>query len=101
MKITLHGHLYGARSTHDGSMSYEFTGYDMRKWESYGKDGLMHICEQSIEVDIPSDFDPRPAQVAALHACKEAARAEFAAKIVEYDRKIAELLCIENGVVES
>lgn len=57
----------------------------------------VEVGEHSFEVEVPDDFDPRPQQVAALRAQKEKDRAEFAAKVVEYDRQINELLAIENG----
>ena len=53
------------------------------------------ICEQIFTVEIPVDYDPRPALVKNLEAKKTQARAEFAATVVAIDRQINELLAIE------
>jgi hypothetical protein len=48
-----------------------------------------------IEYEIPDDFDPRPAQVAALQAQAEKLRAEFAKSITDINSRIAQLTAIE------
>jgi hypothetical protein len=53
------------------------------------------IDSHDIEVEIPDNFDPRPAKLAALRKLKQDVKAEFAAKVVEIDRRINELLAIE------
>lgn len=53
------------------------------------------ICPHEFEVETPDNFDPRPQQVAALKAKQQKVRAEFAARIVELDRQISELTCLE------
>ena len=58
-------------------------------------DGRVVVSPHSFDVDVPDNFDPRPHMVASLRAAKEQARAEFAAKVTEYDRKINELLALE------
>lgn len=53
------------------------------------------IGEQAIEVEVPDDFDPRPAQVAALVKQKEELRAKFSAAVKELDDRINSLLALE------
>lgn len=53
------------------------------------------VSEQIVTIDAPEDFDPRPQMVAALEAEKEALRAAFAARVVELDRQINQLLALE------
>jgi hypothetical protein len=53
------------------------------------------VCEHSIEVEIPDDFDPRPQQIAALDEQINKVRAEFTARINELQDQKARLLAIE------
>lgn len=45
--------------------------------------------------DIPDDWDPRPAKIAALEELRRKVRAEFAAKITEIEGEISKLLSLE------
>lgn len=54
------------------------------------------IGPYEFEVSIPDDFDIRAAKITSLRELKQNVQAEFAAKVVEIDRKINELLAIEN-----
>lgn len=49
------------------------------------------VNEQTVAIEAPEDFDPRPQLVKALEAEKDA----FAARVVELDRQINELLALE------
>lgn len=53
------------------------------------------IRPHSFEVEVPDDFDPRPAQVAALREKREKAAATFSAYVAEIDASISKLLAIE------
>lgn len=54
------------------------------------------IREMDIDLDIPDDFDPRPAQIAALEAQRQKARADFELLMNTIDGKIQSLKCIEH-----
>lgn len=51
-----------------------------------------------IEVELPDDFDPRPAQIAALQAKQKQAAADFHVMNTELMRKINELQALEMTV---
>lgn len=59
-------------------------------------DGWTLVREQMFEVEVPDNFDPRPQMVKALEAEKEKARAEFAKRVLEIDKRINELLALEH-----
>ena len=54
------------------------------------------VKQQVFDVDVPDDFDPRPQMVKALEAEKEKARADFAKRVMEIDKRINELLALEH-----
>ena len=57
--------------------------------------GYIKVQAHDLEIEVPDNFDPRPQQVAALQAEQKKVRAEFAARIVELDRQISTLTCLE------
>jgi hypothetical protein len=77
----------------DGKPEIDLYTFDPRKYESSADVAV--VREMPIEIEVPDDFDPRPQLVANLEAAKLKARAEFAAKVTEIDRRISELLCLE------
>jgi hypothetical protein len=75
-----------------------FITYDPRQFDTKDPYPRVVVAEHSFEVEVPNDFDPRPEMIELLRAAKDQARAEFAAKVTEYDRRISQLLAIENTV---
>jgi hypothetical protein len=73
----------------------DFKTYDPRQFDHMK--GYAVVCEQTIEVEVPDDFDPRPQLVAELEKAKQQARADFAAKVTAIDAQIQRLLCLENA----
>lgn len=57
--------------------------------------GIAIVREQSIEVDVPDDFDPRPDLIKGLKEKERKARADFQATLTEIQRRISELEAIE------
>lgn len=53
------------------------------------------IAEQVFTVEIPDNFDPVPAQVAALEAEKRQAMAEYQAKVADINERLSKLQAIE------
>lgn len=96
MKQTITGYVYWQQNKYMKEPLYIFERYDMRTWGADSQDGRVYIGEHSFEYDVPDDFDPRPGLIAGLEADKQKARAEFAAKVAEIDRRISQLLALEN-----
>jgi hypothetical protein len=67
--------------------------FDPRK--TSGFPNVVVVSERQIEVEVPDDFDPRPAQIANLQAEEVRARAAFTSRISEIRRQIGELTAIE------
>jgi len=57
-------------------------------------DNYTLIGPVEVQIEVPDDFDPRPAKIAALEAKKQEIRAKFAAAMTEIERKISELQAI-------
>ena len=53
------------------------------------------VSEQTVTVEVPADFDPRPQMVAALEAQKRQAAAEYHKLVTDINRQINELQAIE------
>ena len=54
------------------------------------------VSEHEFEVEVPDNFDPRPAMVESLEEQKRLAQAEFSKKVMEIDQRIQSLLAIEH-----
>jgi hypothetical protein len=64
------------------------TAEDMKLWG-------VPVRQQSFEVEIPDDFDPRAPMLSGLQAELEKTRNEFAAKVAKINEQIARLQAIE------
>jgi hypothetical protein len=99
MKTTINGFItYRAPRWKDAKPEVSFLTYDPTDYDKTDDNPRIVVREHSFEIEIPDDFDPRPKMVAALVAAKEKARADFAAQCVAYDRRINELLALDNCV---
>jgi hypothetical protein len=56
------------------------------------------ICPVEVEVEIPDNFDPRPAKIAAIDAQIASVRAEMTARVTELMEQRSRYLAIENTV---
>jgi hypothetical protein len=95
MKHTITGHVYWQQNKYMKAPKIRFNEYDMRTWGEDSRDGHVHVCEHSFEVEVPDDFDPRPGMIASLEQERTAVRAEFARRIAELDDRISKLQAIE------
>jgi hypothetical protein len=92
MKAIQKGYVYYVK--------YDFDDKPHLAWHSSNTMGN-HTAEwvlvgpQDIEISCPDDFDPRPAQVAALDEQIAKTRAEFTARINELQDQKNKLLCLE------
>jgi hypothetical protein len=59
----------------------------------------VYIGEQAIEVDIPDDFNPVPAQVRALEELKAEEVKKHVIRMAEINEQLSKLLCITNDAV--
>ena len=91
MKKTLKGFLHMSTELWDGGRLILYS-CDMSHNTSMG---AAFIKEVEIEVEIPDDFDPRPAQIAALKEKQTKAAAAFHAMNTEIMRQINELQALE------
>jgi uncharacterized protein YlxW (UPF0749 family) len=64
------------------------TAEDMKLWG-------VPVRQQSFEVDIPDNFDPRAPMLTGLQAELQKTRDEFAAKVAKLNEQIARLQAIE------
>lgn len=58
-------------------------------------EGYINVCEASVEVEVPDNFDPRAAQVEALKRQKQAVMADFQKRVTDIERQIAQLTALE------
>ncbi|MFY4712201.1 hypothetical protein [Burkholderia glumae] len=92
MKVTINGFIF-ARPAHDGSLNFEFSNYDVTKYDNQAA----KVREHSIDFDVPDDFDPRPGIVENLEREKTNIRAEAEVRVTDIDRMIQTLLAIDNA----
>lgn len=84
-------HIYWSENKYTPELSrfVLFTSKDMSQY------GYVYVKPVEIEVEAPTDFDPRAAKLASLREEEKRVRAEFQARITELQRQQSELLAIE------
>lgn len=92
MKQQFHVHLYHRETIASESPFVLFSSSTM------GDSWYTYVGPVTVEAEVPDDFDPRAAKIAALRAEKAKLRAAFAARVKELDDRINSLLAIENTV---
>ena len=95
---TIKGFITWRTSPYAKEPEISFLTYDPSQFDKGDPYPRVVVSGHAIEVEVPDNFNPNPQMVAMLMAQKEKLRADFAAAIVEYDRRINELLAIENTV---
>ena len=93
MKVQIKAFVCYEKPWRDGDSGFCVQSFDPTP---YGHERIL-VCEQTFEVDVPDNFDPRPQMVKALEAQKEKARKEFAATVMRIDKQINELLALEHS----
>lgn len=88
-KHTITGYLYQVQYSWEDKPRVTFTTYEQSNDPDYAL-----IGPHSFEVEVSDNFDPRPAQIAALEAKKQEIRAEFSKRVMEIDKRISELQAI-------
>lgn len=78
--------------THDkynpADREFDFFTFDPRKSKNWPD--TVVVCEHSIEIEVPDDFDPRPGLIAALKEKERKARADFEALCTDIRRQISQ-----------
>lgn len=66
-------------------------------WLPFKPIGDMYLDSgaNTIEVEVPDNFDPRAAQVEALKRQKQAVMADFQKRVTDIERQIAQLTALE------
>ena len=89
------GYVYWQQTRNMAKPVFVFDRYDRRKWDESSRDGHVFIGEQTIEVEVPDDFDPRPQMVASLDAEIAQVRAAMSVRIKELQEQKNRLLALE------
>lgn len=80
----------------DGSTDYSREEWRPAVWPLRvdDQDNRVFISEQQVTVEVPDDFNPVPAQVAALEAQKAAALAEYQKAVAQINDRLSKLLAL-------
>jgi len=94
MKKTLKGFL------HFSAEPWNYGELVLRHRDYTGETDMNEILirEIAVEIDIPDNFDPRPAQIKALEAKQKQAAAAFQTMNTEIMRQISQLQALEVAV---
>lgn len=90
MKVTIDGFINWCPSAYAGDPEFHFHPCDMN-----GYSGYVMVMPYSFEVEIPDDFDPRPAQIAKLKEDRRELQAKFALDLMNIEASISKLLALE------
>lgn len=92
MKVQIKAYVCFKQPWMKGEHGFSIRPYDPTEYDR----SVVLVREQMFEVEVQDDFDPRPQMVKALEAEKEQARADFAKRVMEIDKRINELLALEH-----
>ena len=92
MKHKITGYVTYEKSKYDGKPNIDFVTY--KPTQKIWPDTVI-VCEHSIEVEVPDDFDPRPELIKGLQEQQQKARADFEKLCTDIQRQISELTCLE------
>ena len=91
--ITITGFIHVIQEQWDDNPTYTFmSAKDMSKY------GYTMVCQHTIEVAIPADFNPVAAEVAMLEKTKEDLADDYHIAVRRIDDRIKSLLCIGHTV---
>lgn len=90
MKIKIEGHVHWLKRSWQPEGSFGFANHPMGNISDY-----TDVCEATVEVEVPDNFDPREAQVESLLRQKQALMAEFQTRCTEIERQISKLTALE------
>lgn len=91
MKIKTTVHIHFVKYSWETQGRFEAMSYQIKDDVNYS-----YVGAQEIEVDVPENFDPRPAQIAVLEAQKQKVMADFQKSVTDINRRISELNALEQ-----
>ena len=94
MKVQIEGFINYRKENYDHKDFHgmHFHHHDMSEF------GYVTVMPFSFEVEVPDNFNPIPAQVAALEKQKRELKANFAMELMHIEDSISKLTCITNEV---
>ena len=69
---------------------------EVKSYKPEDSDRLVFVSETTITVEVPEEFNPIPAQVAALEREKLAALAAYQKSVADINERLSKLLAITN-----
>lgn len=93
MQVTINGFITWRQYEWENKPTYSFSMYNPQ--ELHINDEFV-VMEHSITVDVPEQFDPRPAQVAALREQKQKLREKYLEAVAEIEERISKLLALSH-----
>lgn len=92
MKVEIKGYVLFGQYEHEarwgGKPYFTFKDYDP-------SEGFVVVREETLTLEVPEEFDPRPQMVEKLEAEKKRIEAEFQARVTQINAQIQSLLAIE------
>ena len=92
MKITINGFVLWKKEDYEGEGHFYF-----KDWE-YPEGGYGTVQPQTIEFDVPANFNPIPGQLNILKEQEQALRAKFADDMTTIEERRSKLLAIAHEV---
>lgn len=90
MKIKLTAHIHYRKYHWDAKGEYQILYAALPDDET-----LSYICKQTVEVEVPDNYDPRAQQVAALEKQKQKIMADYQVMVEEINNRISKLQALE------
>jgi len=94
--VEISGWIFARKMEWDAKPYYTFFAFD----PSSSDPSYMKVCEHKIVAEMPADWNPVAAEIAALEAENEKLRAEFSRQIARNMERLAKLTAIEYKPVE-
>jgi len=95
MKVTIDGFIVWKKESWQREGEFFFRMCEMEEY------GYVTVKPHSMEVDVPDDFNPAPAQVAILEKEKAKIRAEFNQRIAQLNEQIGKLQALTFDEVKA
>jgi hypothetical protein len=90
VKIKTTVHIHFVKYSWETQGRFEAMSYQIKDDTNYS-----YVGPQEIEVDVPENFDPRPAQIAVLEAKKQQVVDDFQKSITIINERISKLQALE------
>jgi len=88
MKTTIYIHFTKFSWQNQGR--FEVFSYELTNDENHA-----YVGSQEIELNVPDNYDPRPAQIAALEQQKQKVMADYQKSVTEINERISKLQALE------